>query len=518
MKTYIISNIKGGGSEKYVTDLMNRYPITLIQNKTQLNSINYSDGVLLLVQQLFFTGITPKDLLYIKKKYQCRIIICIHDFCWFHDTKYEHIYLESIQVDPYVDQLFKAAEYVIHPSRFTKDIYMTSIPHRAIVHPHNDIIQYGFTKHVPQITTTINIGVPHAFSDYKGKENIQLLMKYTSYKNYNLRFFIVGHNVPMYTEKTWPAFYSKMHGLLHLNKYGETYCYTLTKSINSGLPILYNNIGAFKERMPVSDHYFKVIDHETDYSNESLLKSSFESMLNYIIQTNGQHKSVHYNTDIYYHPFYDSLFKPGLPFTLLLTSTVTPNISKGVYQTNPDERIQTYLKSIEKWLQYTSFNIVLVENSNYKFTELQKLQEQYSYKFEYITFDESSVSPATYKSRSKGVSEMYAIHYAYANSIFLKQAIYIIKVTARFFIPELECYLKTIPLNYDCIVQHDIDRCEMIGVHVKHFNTIFNYKICSDHVEHYYKTMTCLFKTLKCKKFFIENTQRGGVNEKFNSI
>jgi hypothetical protein len=113
---------------------------------------------------------------------------------------------------------------------------------------------------------------------------------------------------------------------------------------------------------------------------------------------------------------------------------------------------------------------------------------------------------------------MYAIQYAYANSIFLKQAIYIIKVTARFFIPELEFYLKTIPLNYDCIVQHDIDRCEMIGVHVKHFNTIFNYKMCSDHVETYYKTMTSFYKKLKCKKFFIEDTQRGGVNELFNSI
>ena len=32
-----------------------------------------------------------------------------------------------------------------------------------------------------------------------------------------------------------------------LNEWGETYGYLLTKIINSGLPLLYNNFGAVKE-------------------------------------------------------------------------------------------------------------------------------------------------------------------------------------------------------------------------------------------------------------------------------
>ena len=114
---------------------------------------------------------------------------------------------------------------------------------------------------------------------------------------------------------------------------------------------------------------------------------------------------------------------------------------------------------------------------------------------------------------------MYSIQYAYKQSYLAKKSLYVIKVTARFFIPEFELYLKSINVvNYDCIVQHDVDRCEMIGVHVKYFKNVFNYKICTEHVEQYYKVITQHYKKLKCKKFFIEDTKRGGVNEFFSSI
>jgi hypothetical protein len=78
------------------------------------------------------------------------------------------------------------------------------------------------------------------------------------------------------------------HCLLHLNKYGETYSYALTKSIYSGLPILYNNIGSFKYRIPIdTPHYKKVTDNENDYNNNELLFNTFETMLDYIIENNG---------------------------------------------------------------------------------------------------------------------------------------------------------------------------------------------------------------------------------------
>ena len=97
---------------------------------------------------------------------------------------------------------------------------------------------------------------------------------------------IVSKNIPEYNESNW---YDEMikhnfHCLLHLNKYGETYSYTLSKSINSGLPILYNNIGAFKERIPnIKDkdikHYIKVIDQEDEYDNTDILFTKFEEII-----------------------------------------------------------------------------------------------------------------------------------------------------------------------------------------------------------------------------------------------
>ena len=52
--------------------------------------------------------------------------------------------------------------------------------------------------------------------------------------------------------------------------------------------------------------------------------------------------------------------------TIILTSTVYINTKKShLYQTDPNERIQTYIKSVLQWINNTNFNIVLVENSGY---------------------------------------------------------------------------------------------------------------------------------------------------------
>ena len=68
-----------------------------------------------------------------------------------------------------------------------------------------------------------------------------------------------------------------------MNKFGETYCYSLSKFLKSGLPIIYNNIGAFKERIPIKEYYFKVFDSEKDIILNSTLENKFIELLDYII-------------------------------------------------------------------------------------------------------------------------------------------------------------------------------------------------------------------------------------------
>ena len=215
--------------------------------------------------------------------------------------------------------------------------------------------------------------------------------------------------------------------------------------------------------------------------------------------------------------------------TIILTSTVNinPNIDH-LYQKNQEERISTYLKSILQWLTKTNFKIILVENSGYNFDELNNEKELYKNRFEVITFKENSIEEASYLKNniSKGNSEIFAINYAFNNSKIINSSNFIIKITARYYIDELEKYLNQFDLNnYDCLTQNNRDRCEVIGSHYNNFAFIFNTiftgdeTIYHDYIEHVWKIRSSKYdKILICKEFQIDKTQRGGVNLCYDTI
>ena len=215
--------------------------------------------------------------------------------------------------------------------------------------------------------------------------------------------------------------------------------------------------------------------------------------------------------------------------TILLTSTINIQSHKCyLYQTNKEERRNTYLKSILKWLNETDFNIVLVENSGYKFDELKYLLEKHKSRFEIITFCEANMENAKFleNNNSKGSSEIYSINYAYDNSDLLKKATFIIKVTGRYFIPDFQNYLSNFDMNnYDVLTQNDVNKCEIVGCHINHFSDIFNNNLLNEdgiytgHVEYVYKYRCSLYNNvLHLKVFQIEPTQRGGTPEIYNTI
>ena len=215
--------------------------------------------------------------------------------------------------------------------------------------------------------------------------------------------------------------------------------------------------------------------------------------------------------------------------TIILTSTINVNPHKSwVFQRDATHRIETYLKSILQWLTKTNFNIVLVENSGYHYDELNNEKEMYKNRFEVITFNENNLEEAQFliTNPSKGASEIFAINYAFGHSKLIRSCNFIIKITARFFIDELEQYLSLFDLNdYDCLTQQNRDRCEMVGSHYKHFSYIFSIHLIDDkyqyesHVENIWNLRTSKYKKiLICKTFNINETQRGGVNQKFTTI
>jgi len=216
--------------------------------------------------------------------------------------------------------------------------------------------------------------------------------------------------------------------------------------------------------------------------------------------------------------------------TILLTTTVIVQPHKCyLYQTNPQERLNDYLKAITNWLNNTKLNIVVVENSGYTFNELSDLLSLHNNRFELIRFNESDLEDAHFlrNNNSKGSSEVYSINYAFNNSKLLQNSKFIIKITGRYFISEFEDYLsKIINLTkYDMLVQNEVDKCEIVGCNTKHFKDVFNnnlldkYGNYNGHVEYVYTYRASLYKNiLRCKVFNIEYTQRGGTPEMYNKL
>jgi len=226
--------------------------------------------------------------------------------------------------------------------------------------------------------------------------------------------------------------------------------------------------------------------------------------------------------------------EPSPPYVLLLTTTV--NVSPAIeclYQTNPAERAETYCKTIRRWMHETDVRVVVVENSGYVFSELAYLCEMYPSRLAIVSYNEAETKGAEYLNGnlSKGASELFSIQYAYRQwECFREQTIlFVVKLTCRYVVPELPAWLdaQSIPLKqYGAMVQHDADRCELVGANIKYFNTVFNIEMIQPstgkvirHVETIYKERCQRIpNVLVCPEFAIEATQRGGINAKYTNI
>ena len=320
---YIINNNNIGGSYKYLTDIINIYKnnnYILIKSLDELININFIEKDIILVQSFLYTNISSKDILDIYNKYLCKIIIPIHDFIWLCKNIHEYsedipsIYLNNnIEINEDIFMLFKIAYKIIANSQFTYNIYKKYFNNINIdISYYNDYnIDYNIIN-IPTINNNcINIGVFSPLCRYKGERYIKHLKNI--YENDNIKFCIVGDNIPYYKEKEFYDHIKKynINGFLLLNEWGETYCYLLTKIINSGLPLLYNNFGALKERLiDIPEHYFKVYDKEQqDNIDFSILEQKFNDFIRYIYKNNGKTQNMLEDFTIKPNNFYNKLFK-----------------------------------------------------------------------------------------------------------------------------------------------------------------------------------------------------------------
>ena len=204
-------------------------------------------------------------------------------------------------------------------------------------------------------------------------------------------------------------------------------------------------------------------------------------------------------------------------WAILLTTTVNVHDTNYLHQRNKEERIQTYLTSIQQWL-LTDLPIVVVENSGYTFPELKGTR------VEVITFNSMDDKPfhsflkSLIQLKGKGLYEIHSIRYACEHSHILKSCTHVMKVTGRYFIPSLERIIQSLPSSTKAVRQHNANQCEVVGCRKDYIDTIFDYLVTkdhtlTDHVEYAYEYRMCLIPHEVLPIMPISPTQRGSYDE-----
>ena len=374
-RIYIIGGVNGGGSLKFINDIKEQFSEILhIKTNSILQKIVFNENDILFIQHLV-NGINPLILIEIKKKFNCRLILSVHDFYWFDVINTSRAYLSTVKISENIINLFKNVELVIHPSKFTYDEYSKYfLNNNFIISEHIDYKYIKSELSIPLIKNkTINIGVLHEFIECKGSELITHLMNSVkTYKEYKLNFYIVGQNIPKYNENEFFEYIKKynIHCLTLLNKWGETYCYSLSKFLKSGLPIIYNNMGAIKERMPEKEYYFKVYDTEKDYEiNNLILFSTFSKMIDYIILNQGKVSKNKIDLTLNIPPLYTDLFKQN---KLLIKSSINNTLHKKnpynvnvycIYFPQFHQIIENDINFYKNYSDITNLNLFINENN-----------------------------------------------------------------------------------------------------------------------------------------------------------
>ena len=519
-KVYVICNIKLGGTSKYINDILKSFPeikFLFLTEKKQIYGIKFKDTDIIFVQQLIMTTIFPEDIIYIKNTYNSKIVISIHDFCWFNkeiihnfgiDPYHWHgKYIEeNIIINESIKKLFSVANDIIHPSLFTYNTYSNYFDKKnfKLVY-HNDNIINDNINNFPIIKKEIHIGVLHSFSIYKGKEIVNILMeKYPKYKKYKVNFLITDFTIEKYEEHNFNDIIKKynIHCLLCLNKWGETYCYALTKYLNSGLPILYNNIGAFQDRIAKKEKYKILLESESEYEdfitnpiNQSIVYNKFTSFLDYIIFNNID-TTYTFNDDKfivkkYYHDlFLNNIINKNI---VIITSKIYVSNNEFSYTKNrsiytKDERYNDTIKTINTVKEKIKDSyIVLFDNSLFTQDEYNNLKSEVDC-FINITDDED-LNFYTNKFKYKAFSEMFQLIKCYEyfiSKINKKHIKNIFKISGRYYLNDNFDYNNFD--NNDNIFKKNKDLSE-----IKYYYTSF-YKISGNFCDEYFKLLNKTFQ------------------------
>lgn len=211
--------------------------------------------------------------------------------------------------------------------------------------------------------------------------------------------------------------------------------------------------------------------------------------------------------------------------TIVLTCTVNPhNNIRTLKMKDPTQRKNIYIDAIRRWLNETSFVIIVVENSGYRFPELDHERQLFHHRFEILSFTESERNEydLIQSNTSKGVHEFIAMWHAIEQSRFRDETLFWIKITGRYFIPEFENFLQTQDVQTSLALrQSNKERCEIVGAHYSIASYVFFPFEKKSRVETIYKKRISQLptkNTIICPVFHIYPTLSGGHKKYIHSL
>ena len=323
-KSILVFGHIGGGTYKHMKDLeyifpehnfiyYNQFdkPVNLVERFPNINAIHIHSFLL----QSFTNDSLPNQDNYsifiekiklFKEKFPSTIIyLTIHDYQWFFPenpnikTKYFINSFPDDQCNKNFLTICLLANKIIFPDSKIISQYQTKISlepyfEKIFITPHMDILYHHNNKCIPKIDEScIRIGFVGNFCDYKGaKKFIELAMNKKNikidgkeliieYHIFGLSQFEITEQMPLfyhgnYEEKNLIGYlhHKKIHGICHISEFDESYCYALTYSIMSGLPICYNENGCFQSRLGNNSKYTLIYQDN--------LINDFDKFLKYI--------------------------------------------------------------------------------------------------------------------------------------------------------------------------------------------------------------------------------------------
>jgi len=311
----------GGGTEKYMNDLKKIFiNYEFIDFTTFDENINYDDMYknidIIHLNSILFNNL-KNDYVYFFSNFfkNSKKYITIHDYQWlFPDDpnilKSLFLNKKSSFVE-YFNTLLSLSDKIIFPSyniyiNYSHHINLNKYNEKIFIVNHMDkIINHNFLV-IPKINNTINIAFIGYFVSYKGSEVFRdISNNYINFNNYNINYHIFGllhdNNMENYSNLIIHNKYNdndiiellhknNIHGIVHLSQFEESYCYALTNSINSGIPIFYIDYGCITERLGSNDKYF--------LSNMDDINEIYKEFIEYIIKNNNTNNYYKLNNNI----------------------------------------------------------------------------------------------------------------------------------------------------------------------------------------------------------------------------